>query len=290
MNTKAALIAVVTLGFALAAVAEDSKAAQKAPVSKEKASYAIGVNIGGNFKRQEVEVDYDQLLKGMRDAVNGTPGISDQELRETLTQFQQELMSKQQEKRKLLGEKNKAEGEKFLAENKGKPGIVTLENGLQYQVLGEGAGEIPKPESMVEVNYRGTLIDGTEFDASKSGAPATFRVNGVIKGWQEALTRMKGGSKWKLFVPADLAYGEFGSGPKIGPHAVLIFEVELLSVKAPPPPPPAPAPLTSDIIKVPSAEEMKKGAKIETLKAEDVERMIKEQQAKEQQAKDAKKP
>jgi len=140
----------------------------------------------------------------------------------------------------------------------------------------------PSPTDLVEVNYRGTLIDGTEFDSSaKAGRPASFAVNGVIRGWSEALMRMKVGSKWQLFVPADLAYGEFGKQPNIGPNATLVFELELLSAKAPPPPPAAAAPLTSDIIKVPSAEEMKKGAKIETLKAEDVERMIKEQQAKE---------
>lgn len=285
MKTKAAILAVLTLGTAVAAVAADATPAEKPPVSKEKVSYAIGINIGGNFKRQDVEVDYDQLLKGIKDSMSGAPAMTEAQVRETLMQFQQEMMAKQQEKRRLLGEKNKADGQKFLADNKTKAGIQTLENGLQYKVLTEGTGEIPKPDSLVEVNYRGTLIDGTEFDASRPGQPASFRVNGVIKGWQEALTRMKSGSKWQIYVPADLAYGEFGSGPKIGPHAVLIFDVELLSVKAPPPPPPAPAPLTSDIIKVPSAEEMKKGAKIETLKAEDVEKMIKEQQAKEGKAK-----
>jgi len=266
-------------------MAVDATPKDKPPVTKEKVSYAIGVNIGSNFKRQEVEVDFDQLLKGMKDAVAGTPAVTDAEIRETLTQFQQEMAAKQQEKRRVLSEKNKAEGEKFLTENKSKPGVITLTNGLQYKVITEGTGVIPASTDIVEVNYRGTLIDGTEFDASKPGAPLNRALNGLIKGWQEAITRMKIGSKWQLFVPSDLAYGEFGKQPNIGPNAALVFEMELLSAKAPPPPPPAAAPLTSDIIKVPSAEEMKKGAKIETLKAEDVERLIKEQQAKENKPK-----
>jgi len=281
MNTKAALLTIFAVGSALVATATDATSKDKPPVSKEKVSYAIGVNIGGNFKRQDVDVDFDQLLSGIKDAVAGAPKVTEAEVRETLMQFQQEMMAKQQEKRRQLGEKNKAEGEKFLAENKTKPGIITLTNGLQYKVITEGTGETPKPDSVVEVNYRGTLIDGTEFDASRPGQPLNRAVTGLIKGWQEALMRMKTGSKWELYVPSDLGYGEFGQGAKIGPNAALIFDMELIAVKAPPPPPPAAAPLTSDIIKVPSAEEMKKGAKIETLKAEDVERMIKEQQAKE---------
>jgi len=281
MNTKAAIIGILTVGIISLAWAEEGKPKERSPVSKEKASYAIGVNIGGNFKRQDVDVDLEQLLSGIKDAMGGTPKFSETEIRETLMQFQQDMMTKQQEKRRLLGEKNKAAGGQFLAENKAKPGIVTLANGLQYKVITEGTGEMPKPESMVELNYRGTLIDGTEFEASKPGTPATFRANGVIKGWAEALALMKSGSKWQLFIPPDLAFGEFGSGTKVGPNATLSYEFELVAVKPPPPPPPAAAPLTSDIIKVPSAEEMKKGAKIETLKQEDVDRMIKEQQAKE---------
>ena len=288
MNTKAAIIGILTAGAFLAASAEEAKNAEKPPVSKEKASYAIGVNIGGNFKRQDVDVDFEQLLSGIKDAVTGTPKLSETEMRETLMQFQQELMAKQQEKRRLLAEKNKIDGQNFLAENKSKPGVVTLASGLQYKVITQGSGETPKPDSTVEVNYRGTLIDGTEFDASRPGQPLNRPLPQLIKGWQEALALMKIGSKLQLFVPPDLAYGEFGSGPKIGPNATLIFDMELVAIKAPPPAPPAAAPLTSDIIKVPSAEEMKKGAKIETLKAEDVERMIKEQQAKEQQAKETK--
>ncbi|MCC6820919.1 MAG: FKBP-type peptidyl-prolyl cis-trans isomerase, partial [Verrucomicrobia subdivision 3 bacterium] len=164
----------------------------------------------------------------------------------------------------------------FLAENKAKPGIVTLPSGLQYKVVTEGAGEMPKAEDTVSVNYRGTFVDGTEFDSSaKTGKPATFRVGGVIKGWTEALTHMKTGAKWELFIPYDLAYGEMCRPPGIPPAATLLFDVELLSIQPPAPPAPPAAPLTSDIIKVPSLEEMKKGAKIETIKADEVDKLQK---------------
>ena len=281
MNMKATTI--VTLAGIIAATglrAEDVKTFKD---DKEKASYAVGLNLGNNWKRQDIELDYDQVLRGLKDTRDGKPLLNDQEAAEVLKKFQQELFAKQQEKRRLAGEKNKKEGEAFLAENKNKPGIITMTNGLQYKVITEGTGEIPKPEDMVTVNYRGTLIDGTEFDSSaKAGKPATFRVTGVIRGWTEALKQMKAGSKWQLFIPPDLAYGEFGKPPSITPNATLLFDLELLSIQPPPPPPAPPAPLTSDIIKVPSLEEMKKGAKIETIKAEDVEKLQKQQQQQQQ--------
>jgi FKBP-type peptidyl-prolyl cis-trans isomerase FklB len=210
----------------------------------------------------------------MQDALSGeSTRLTDQEAIQTITAYQQE-------KRRQLLEKNKQEAEAFLEANKTKPGVITLPNGLQYKVLAEGSGESPKPEDIVTAHYRGTMIDGTEFDPSKPDQPLTRAANQVIKGWTEALTRMKPGAKWQLYIPPDLAYGERGSPPRIAPNSALIFDVELLSFKpAPPPtPPPAPQPLTSDIIKVPSLEEMKKGAKIETIKAEDVERLQKEAQ------------
>lgn len=256
---------------------------------KEKVSYAVGANLGGTWKRQEIDLDFDQLLQGLKDGTAGKATLTEQEIREVLNKYQQELMAKQQEKRRLDGEKNKELGAAFLADNKAKPGVITLTNGLQYKVITEGTGDIPKPEDTVTVKYRGTLIDGTEFDNSEKapGGTATFRVTGVIRGWTEALTRMKTGSKWQLFIPADLAYGERGSGQKIGPQATLIFDVELVSIQ-PPAPPAQTTPLTSDIIKVPSLEEMKKGAKIETIKAEDVDKLVKEQQK--QQPQPAKEP
>jgi FKBP-type peptidyl-prolyl cis-trans isomerase FklB len=251
---------------------------------KEKVGYAVGVNLGMNWKRQEIDLDLEQLLRGLKDSTSGGKTLlSEQEVREVLNKFQQEMMAKQQEKRRLEGEKNKKQGEEFLAANKAKPGIVTLTNGLQYKVIAEGTGDIPKPEDTVTVNYRGTFIDGNEFDSSaKAGRPYTTRVaGGVIRGWTEALTRMKVGAKWQLFIPPDLAYGETGRG-NIPPNTTLLFDVELVSIQ-PPAPPVQSTPLTSDIIKVPSLEEMKKGAKIETIKAEDVEKLVKEQKTQQQQ-------
>jgi FKBP-type peptidyl-prolyl cis-trans isomerase FklB len=241
---------------------------------QEKLSYAIGVNVGSSLKRGNFEVDLEVIKQAMKDALSGeATRLTDQEAIQTITAYQQE-------KRRQLLEKNKQEAEAFLEANKTKPGVITLPNGLQYKVLAEGSGESPKPEDIVTAHYRGTMIDGTEFDASKPDQPLTRAANQVIKGWTEALTRMKPGAKWQLYIPPDLAYGERGSPPRIAPNSALIFDVELLSFKpAPPPtPPPAPQPLTSDIIKVPSLEEMKKGAKIETIKAEDVERLQKEAQ------------
>ena len=241
---------------------------------KQKLSYTIGMNLGNNLKAQDIDVDIEFITRGVKDVISGNPTLfSDQEARETMMAFQKELRTKQEEKRKVQGEKNKTEGAAFLAENKGKPGVITLPSGLQYKVLTEGQGEMPKATDMVKVHYRGTLLDGTEFDSSiKRGQPAVFGVNRVVKGWTEALQLMKVGSKWQLFIPSELGYGEMGGGSRIAPNATLNFEVELLAIEAPAPPaPPAVAnqPITSDIIKVPSAEELKKGAKIEVIKAED---------------------
>jgi FKBP-type peptidyl-prolyl cis-trans isomerase FklB len=279
MNTKA--IVLMTLAGALAV--PGSRAEEAAfKNDKDKISYAVGAFYGGGLKRQEVEMsdlNFDELVRAMKATLTGEKSaLTEQEMRETLNKFQQDLNARQQEKRKIAGEKNKVEGEKFLEENKAKPGVVTLPSGLQYKILNEGSGESPKPEDSVTVNYRGTLIDGTEFDSSyKRGQPAKFRVGGVIPGWTEALTKMKPGAKWQLFIPSNLAYGERGN-QNIAPNATLLFDVELVSIEAPPPPAPPAAPLTSDIIKVPSLEEMKKGAKIETIKAEDVEKLQKQQQ------------
>ena len=249
---------------------------------KDKISYALGAYYGNDWKRREIEVNdlnFDEFVRAMKTALAGEKSaVTEQEIRDSLNQFQTNLTTRVQEKRRIAGEKNKAEGEKFLAENKDKPGVITLPSGLQYKILTEGAGDSPKKEDSVTVNYRGTLIDGTEFDSSaKRGQPATFRVGGVIPGWTEALTLMKPGAKWQLFIPSALAYGERGN-PSIAPNATLLFDVELVSIQPPPPPAAPAAPLTSDIIKVPSLEEMKKGAKIETIKAEDVEKLQKQQQ------------
>jgi FKBP-type peptidyl-prolyl cis-trans isomerase FklB len=205
----------------------------KALVSKkEKVSYSIGMDIGMNLTRQEIDVDADALATGIRDVLSGgQTQLTPEEVQQVLTEFQQELMAKAEERSKMLGEKNKLEGTAFLAANKKKKGIVTLPSGLQYQVQTKGTGPVPQATDTVTTHYRGTLIDGTEFDSSIArGEPATFPVNGVIKGWQEALQLMKVGSKWRVFVPAELAYGERGAGGVIGPNATLIFDVELLSI------------------------------------------------------------
>jgi FKBP-type peptidyl-prolyl cis-trans isomerase FklB len=199
---------------------------------KDKLSYAIGMNTGTTLKKNAIDVDATIIMRGMKDALTGsTPLMTDEEVRAVLMAVQKDLQAKQQEQMKSLGEKNKKEGEAFLAKNKKKKGVKVLPSGLQYKVITEGKGQSPNATDTVTVNYKGTLIDGTEFDSSyKRGEPATFPVNGVIKGWTEALQLMKVGSKWQLVIPAGLAYGERGGGP-IGPNSVLIFEVELISIK-----------------------------------------------------------
>lgn len=206
---------------------------------KDKASYAIGLNMGKTMRRDSVDVDPSILLRGMKDGLNDskTPLLTDEEMRTALVALQAEVRKAQQEKFQVLGETNKKTGDVFLEENKAKAGVVALPSGLQYKILQEGTGPKPTAADTVVCNYRGTLIDNTEFDSSaKHGKPATFPVSGVIKGWTEALQLMPVGSKWQLFIPPDLAYGPRGAGPTIGPNATLIFEVELLSIEPKPEP------------------------------------------------------
>jgi len=205
---------------------------------KDKASYSIGYDIGETFKKQKIDLNIDTLVAGLKEAMGGKEAAMSKEDREkTLQAFQKEMMEKQIAASKEAATKNQAEGEKFLAENKTKDGVKTTASGLQYKVLKEGSGASPKETDTVVTNYRGTLIDGTEFDSSyKRNEPASFPVNRVIKGWTEALQLMKPGAKYQLFIPSSLAYGERGAGQLIGPNATLIFEVELLSIKPPEPP------------------------------------------------------
>lgn len=200
---------------------------------KEKISYSIGMDIGGNLKRGSVEVDPDLLAKGLKDSYGGGKTVlTEDQARQAIADLQKTMMAKQAETMKLLSEKNRADGEKFLAENAKKEGVKVLPSGLQYKEITPGAGKSPKAADTVTTHYKGTLIDGTEFDSSyKRGQPATFPVSGVIPGWTEALQLMKEGAKWQLFVPPALAYGEKGAGQVIGPNTTLIFEVELLTVK-----------------------------------------------------------
>ena len=252
---------------------------------QEKNSYAIGLSYGmgikANLKRTAPDMEFstDAILKGFKDGLSGDKTlITETEGRQILNDLQRELQAKAAAKRQAEGEQNKKDGEAFLAENKTKPGVVTLPSGLQYKILTEGTGDMPKENDSVEVNYTGTFINGTEFDGSDKhgGKPSTFPLKGgLIKGWIEALQLMKTGAKWQLFIPANLAYGEMGHGPTIAPNATLIFEIELVSVKAGSAPAPGTAtPLTSDIIRVPSAEQMKKGEQIRTIKPEDVAKEV----------------
>ena len=204
---------------------------------KEKLSYAIGLTVGrgltSNLNRDSVDVDTDTLMQGIKDGLAGGKALMpDEEAKAAISALQADLRKKQAEKMQQLREANKKDGDAFLAANKTKEGVVTLPSGLQYKILTRGTGPKPAATDSVVCNYKGTLIDGTEFDSSyKRGQPATFPVGRVIKGWTEALQLMPVGSKWQLFIPADLAYGPSGNGPTIGPNATLIFEIELLSIK-----------------------------------------------------------
>ncbi|MFN8361220.1 MAG: FKBP-type peptidyl-prolyl cis-trans isomerase [Candidatus Kapaibacterium sp.] len=200
---------------------------------KDKVSYSIGVQIGKNLKDQKVEIDPKILSEALKAAFTGAKlSLTDEQIAATMQQFQTEMMAKQEAEAKNAGSEARKKGEAFLAENKKKPGVITTASGLQYIVLKEGTGAIPKAESTVSVHYTGTLLDGKKFDSSVDrGTPAEFPVGGVIKGWTEALQLMKVGSKWKLFIPTDLAYGDRGAPGAIGPGEVLVFEVELLAIK-----------------------------------------------------------
>ena len=200
---------------------------------KDKISYAIGMNVGTNLRRDALDIDPVILERGLQDGLAGNkPLLTEEEARTLLLQLQEDMRKKQAEKAQQVGGANKAEGEAFLAANKTKEGVITLPSGLQYKILKAGTGPKPTANDSVVCNYRGTLINGTEFDSSyKRGEPATFPVSGVIKGWTEALQLMPVGSKWQLFVPSNLAYGDRGASAEIGPNATLIFEVELLSIQ-----------------------------------------------------------
>jgi FKBP-type peptidyl-prolyl cis-trans isomerase FklB len=202
---------------------------------KDKQSYAIGLNVGKSLHRDDVDVDPNIVVRGLRDALaGGKPLMTDDEIKATMTALQADVRKKQEVKMQLAAETNKKEGDAFLASNKNQDGVVTLPSGLQYKILKEGDGPKPTATDSVVCNYRGTLLNNTEFDSSyKRGQPATLRVNGVIKGWTEALQLMPVGSKWQLFIPPDLAYGARGAGGPIGPNATLIFEIELLSIQTP---------------------------------------------------------
>ncbi|MBI5905884.1 MAG: FKBP-type peptidyl-prolyl cis-trans isomerase [Deltaproteobacteria bacterium] len=199
---------------------------------KGRINYSIGYQIGGDFKRQGIELAPDLLVQGIRDAAGGAePRMPAQEMRKTLVELKKKVEADERMRRREKAGKHRAEGEAFLAANGKKEGVTILPSGLQYKVLAAGKGKSPGPSDNVTVHYRGNLVDGTEFDSShQRNAPATFGIDRVIAGWKEALPMMKEGAKWQLFVPSKLGYGEQGSGSKIPPNSVLIFEVELISV------------------------------------------------------------
>jgi FKBP-type peptidyl-prolyl cis-trans isomerase len=241
---------------------------------KARESYALGMYLGQQIKNTGLDLDQDLIERAFKDAISGNPSLmTASEMSAGMASFSSAARANHQKVMEAEALKNAAAGAAFLEANKSKPGVVTLPDGLQYKVVTEGSGETPSPNDTVSVNYKGSLVDGTEFDSSaKAGHPAQFPVRAVIPGWTEALEKMNVGSKWQLFIPANLAYGPGGRPPVIPPNSTLVFDVELLSISHPQPEPPR-QPLTSDIIRVPSAEEMKNGAKVETIKASDVQKM-----------------
>jgi FKBP-type peptidyl-prolyl cis-trans isomerase FklB len=205
--------------------------AQPAPTldtQQKKVSYAIGLNLGKSLLAQKVEVDFDSVSRGVKDGLAGTQALDDKQIQETMETFQKEMQTKMSQ----AAEKNTADGAQFLADNEKRSGVQKTASGLQYEVLTEGTGPKPVATDRVKVHYKGTLIDGTEFDSSyQRGEPAVFPANRVIPGWTEALQLMPVGSKWKLYIPAALGYGAQGAGAAIPPNATLIFEVELLGIE-----------------------------------------------------------
>lgn len=226
------ILALVLVSFSISSCQSEVKKSDL-KTQKDSVSYAIGINIGKGMKKDNIEITPEVMMQGIKDALakDSLYILSDADMQKTLMAFQQDMMKKQMDKMQKESEKNLKEGQAFLAENAKKAGVKTTASGLQYIVLKSGTGASPKATDKVSTHYRGTLINGTEFDNSyKRGEPASFQVNQVIAGWTEALQMMKVGDKWQLFIPSNLAYGEQGAGQVIPPHATLIFEVELLSI------------------------------------------------------------
>lgn len=237
---KFLLIVVTLVPFILSGCTDSMKSKDteltELKTPSERLGYALGSDIGKNFKKNEMDIDSKAFMKGFQDGLSDAkPLLTPDEIKEIQKTAITEMRQKLKDKRKMSADKNKEEGDAFLAENGKKEGVITTASGLQYEVLTEGTGPIPQKTDRVQVNYAGKLLDGTEFDSSyKRGKPSTFGVTGVIAGWTEALQMMKAGSKWRLYVPSDLAYKDRGAGQNIGPNATLIFDIELLSIEEPP--------------------------------------------------------
>ncbi|MFV2060564.1 MAG: FKBP-type peptidyl-prolyl cis-trans isomerase [Gammaproteobacteria bacterium] len=225
---RIALSSALVMGVVGQATAVDIKS------TKQKTSYAIGVNMSQNLKNLGSEIDVDSLVEGLANGMKGSKlKMSNEEMQKTLMAFQEKITKQRTAAQGKVKSANLDAGKKFLAENKKKKGVITTQSGLQYKIITSGKkdGKSPGATETVTTHYRGTLIDGTEFDSSYARKkPTSFPVNGVIKGWTEALQLMKPGDKWKLFIPADLAYGERGAGAKIGPGSTLIFDIELIKI------------------------------------------------------------
>jgi len=216
-------------------VAGPASAATKEPVTlkskQDKLSYTIGVDMGTNFKSQGIDIDPTILSKGLEDGLTGQPSLlPEKEMEEVLMSLQKEMVAKRDQEFKTLSKKNAEEGKQFLAQNSKKPGVVTLPSGLQYQIIKAGSGTPPNSSDTVTVEYRGTLINGTVFDQTEKNKPVSFKVSEVIPGWTEALTKMKPGAEWEVYIPSKLAYGENGVGGPIGPNQTLVFKIHLISV------------------------------------------------------------
>ncbi len=228
------LVAAAALSLLVAAVPALGQDAPTVPESlAARSSYSIGFNLGRNLAAQGIEIDFEMIARGIADGGSGKPALlTDEEMDAAVGELQRKVAEAQAARAQALGAKNQKEADAFLEKNRTAKGVVTTQSGLQYRVLSEGDGPSPTPAARVRVHYTGTLLDGTKFDSSiDRGEPVSFKLDGVIEAWQEALPLMKVGSKWKLFVPASLAYGERGAPPVIGPHALLIFEVELLAIE-----------------------------------------------------------
>ncbi len=226
MAVKKALLCISVISFGTSTLADKKAVGEAFKSDKDQISYSIGHQIGNGLKTQNIEVNYDLLLAGIKDVNEGKPAkMTDQQMHAAMSKLQAEMQKKLADK----AQENKAKGEEFLTKNAKEKGVLKTASGLQYKIIAEGKGKKPKAESKVSVNYKGTFIDGKEFDKSAEGQPATFNVNGVIKGWTEALQLMSEGSKWQIFVPSELAYGSRGNNAIPG-NTVLVFDVELLKI------------------------------------------------------------
>lgn len=231
---KMKLAAIAVMGFTLStAIAATDTAAGELTTDTDKLSYSIGADLGKNFKAQGIDINAQALAKGLQDgASGGTLILTEEQMKEVLNKFQKDLMAKRSAEFNKKSDANKAKGDAFLADNKGKSGVVVLPSGLQYKILTPGTGEKPSKTDTVTVEYTGRLIDGQVFDSTdKTGKPATFKVSQVIPGWTEALQLMPSGSTWEIYVPANLAYGSRSVGGPIGPNEALVFKIHLISVK-----------------------------------------------------------